>query len=161
MSSINTAVTHRLTRSSAYTSGVFSETRYAMNGDVRVAYRASREGERDIVFVPHLITTCELFPELPSIQGWLEAMTSLGRLIVFDRPGTGASDAVTPGALPTLEQWVDSITVVLDDLGSRDAVLVVIDGAFAVGALFAATHPSHTTALVALECYGRSDGRTP
>ena len=34
-----------------------------------------------------------------------------------------------------------------------DAVLVVIDGAFAAGALFAATHPSHTTALVALECY--------
>jgi hypothetical protein len=45
-----------------------------MNGDLRVAYRASREGPRDIVFLPHLITTCELFPELPSIQGWLEAI---------------------------------------------------------------------------------------
>jgi hypothetical protein len=33
---------------------VFSETRYAMNGDLRVAYRASREGARDIVFVPAL-----------------------------------------------------------------------------------------------------------
>jgi hypothetical protein len=30
---------------------MFSETRYAMNGDLRVAYRASREGGRDIVFV--------------------------------------------------------------------------------------------------------------
>jgi len=30
------------TRSSAYTSAMFSETRYAMNGDLRVAYRASR-----------------------------------------------------------------------------------------------------------------------
>jgi hypothetical protein len=28
---------------------VFSETRYALNGDLRVAYRASREGARDIV----------------------------------------------------------------------------------------------------------------
>ena len=46
-------------------------------------------------------------------------MTSLGRLIFFDQPGTGASDPVTPGALPTLEQWADSITAVLDDLGSR------------------------------------------
>jgi hypothetical protein len=26
---------------------MFSETRYAMNGDLRVAYRASGEGERD------------------------------------------------------------------------------------------------------------------
>ena len=80
-------------------------------------------------------------------------MTSLGRLIFFDQPGTGASDPITPGALPTLEQWADSITAVLDDLGSREAVLLAIDGAFATGALFAATHPSRTTALVVLEGY--------
>jgi len=54
---------------------MFSETRYAMNGDLRVAYRASREGARDIVFVPNWFTCCEVIPELPSIQGWLEAMT--------------------------------------------------------------------------------------
>ena len=44
-------------------------------------------------------------------------MSSLGRLIFFDQPGTGGSDPVTPNALPTLEQWADSITAVLDDLG--------------------------------------------
>ena len=142
---------------------MFSETRYALNGDLRVAYRASREGARDIVFVPNWFTCCELFPELPSIQGWVEAMTSLGRLIFFDQPGTGASDPVTPGALPTLEQWADSITAVLDDLGSREAVLLAFDGAFATAALFAATHPSRTTALVVLEGYAdplseRTDG---
>jgi pimeloyl-ACP methyl ester carboxylesterase len=78
-------------------------------------------------------------------------MTSLGRLIFFDQPGTGASDPVTPDALPTLEQWSDSITAVLDDLGSREAVLLAIDGAVATGGLFAATHPSRTTALVVME----------
>jgi pimeloyl-ACP methyl ester carboxylesterase len=83
---------------------VFSETRYALNGDLRVAYRTTREGPRDLVFVPNWFTNCEVFPELPSLQGWVEAMTSLGRLIFFDQPGTGASDPVTPGALPTLEQ---------------------------------------------------------
>jgi class 3 adenylate cyclase len=137
---------------------VFSETRYALNGDVRVAYRASREGSRDIVFVPNWFTNCEVFPELPSLQGWVEAMTSLGRLIFFDQPGTGASDLVTPGALPTMEQWADSITAVLDDLGSREAVLVTIQGSFATGALFAATHPSRTAALVVLEGYADTSG---
>jgi class 3 adenylate cyclase/pimeloyl-ACP methyl ester carboxylesterase len=132
---------------------MFSETRYAMNGDLSVAYRASREGPRDIVFVPNWFFCCELLPELPSLQGWVEAMTSLGRLIFFDQPGTGVSDPVTPGALPTLEQWADSITAVLDDLGSREAVLVAYDGAVAPAALFAATHPSRTTALVVLEGY--------
>ena len=145
---------------------MFSETRYALNGDLRVAYRASREGPRDIVVVPSWISCCEVIPELPSVQGWIEAMTSLGRLIFFDQPGTGASDPVTPGALPTLEQWADSITVVLDDLGSNESVLLANDSAFAPAALFAATHPSRATALVVLEGYAnplteRVDGSDP
>jgi class 3 adenylate cyclase/pimeloyl-ACP methyl ester carboxylesterase len=153
------------TRLPAYTSAVFSETRYALNGDLRVAYRTSREGPRDIVCVPTWFTCCEVLPEIPSIQRWVEAMTSLGRLIFLDQPGTGASDPVTPGALPTLEQWADSITAVLDDLGSREAVLVAIDGAVAPAAMYAATHPSRTTALVVLEGYAdplaeRADGLT-
>ena len=91
-------------------------------------------------------------------------MTSLGRLIFFDQPGTGASDPVTPGALPTLEQWADSITAVLDDLGSSEAVLLASNAASATAALFAATHPSRTTALVVLEGYAhtvRTDSLDP
>ena len=54
----------------------------------------------------------------------------------------------------------------LDDLGSREAVLVAIGGALATGALFAATHPSRATALVVLEGYADpmaelSAGSTP
>src|SRR5262249_51173312 len=58
----------------------------------------------------------------------------------------------------TLEQWADSITAVLDDLGSSEAVLLAIAGAVAPAALFAATHPSRTTALVVLE--GTADPMT-
>ncbi|MDH6243012.1 adenylate/guanylate cyclase domain-containing protein [Mycobacterium sp. OTB74] len=130
---------------------MFSETRYAMNGDLRVAYRASPKGAHDIVLVSNWFTCCEIVPDLPSTQGWFEAMSTLGRLILFDQPGTGVSDPVVPGALPTLEQWADSITAVLDALDSTEAVLVAFDGAFATAALFAATHPSRTTALIALE----------
>ena len=142
---------------------MFSETRYAMNGGLRIAYRTSREGPRDIVFVPNWFTCCELLPELPSLQGWVEAMTSLGRLIFFDQPGTGASDPVTLGALPTLEQWADSVTAVLDDIGSHEAALLASPGALPTAALFAATHPSRTTALVVLQGYAdpmvdRTDG---
>jgi class 3 adenylate cyclase len=145
---------------------VFSETRYAMNGDLHVAYRASREGERDIVFVPMWFGNCEDYPDQPPLRGWIEAMTSLGRLIFFDQPGTGASDPVTSGALPTLEQWADSITAVLDDLGSREAVLLAATPAVATGALFAATHPARTTGLIVLEGYAnpmaeRTEGPTP
>jgi class 3 adenylate cyclase len=137
---------------------VFSETRYAMNGDLRVAYRASAKSERDIVFVPTWCTNCEIFPEIPSMQGWVEAMASLGRLILLDQPGTGVSDPVMPGAMPNLEQWADSITAVLDDLGIGEAVLLAYAAGFPTGALFAATHPSRTAALLVLEGRARSRG---
>src|SRR3954469_17413042 len=103
---------------------MFSGTRYSINRDLRVPYRASPPGARDIVFVPNWLTNCEVAPELPSAQGFIEAMTSFGRLMFFDLPGTGASDPVTLGALPSLEQWADGITAVLDDLGSSEAVLL-------------------------------------
>ncbi|AEV72387.1 family 3 adenylate cyclase [Mycolicibacterium rhodesiae NBB3] len=132
---------------------MFSETRYAMNGDLHVAYRASPKGERDIVFVPNWFTCCELLPELPSVRGFAEAMTTLGRLIFLDQPGTGASDSIITDALPTLEQWTDSITAVLDALEISEAVLITPAGALPTAALFAATHRSRTTALVILEGY--------
>ena len=54
---------------------MFSETRYALNGDLHVAYRTSHAGERDIVFVSPPFTNCEVFPELASAR--CEAMTSV------------------------------------------------------------------------------------
>ena len=136
-----------------------------MNGDLRVAYRASREGARDIVLVPAWFTNCEDLPEMPIIQGWAKAITSIGRLIIFDQPGIGASDPIPGGALPTLELWADSITAVLDALGSREAALISY-GALPTAAMFAATHPSRTTALIVLEDYAnpmaeRTEGPNP
>jgi hypothetical protein len=53
--------------------------------------------------------------------------------------------------MPTLEQWADSITAVLDDLDSHEAVLIASDGAFAPAALFARQHticvPNSTGAI--------------
>ena len=81
---------------------MFSETRYAMNGDLRVAYRASPKGPRDIVLIPTWFTNCDILPEQPFIQGCVDALTSLGRLIFFDQPGMGASDPTTSGAPATV-----------------------------------------------------------
>jgi class 3 adenylate cyclase len=132
---------------------MFSETRYAMNGDLRVAYRASPKGPRDIVLIPTWFTNCDILPEQPFIQGCVDALTSLGRLIFFDQPGMGASDPTTSGAPATVEQWADSMTAVLDDLEISEVVLLAGPGALPTAALFAATYPSRTAALVVLEGY--------
>jgi len=61
--------------------------------------------------------------------------------------------------MPTLEQWADSITAVLGALGSPGAALVTWPGAFPTAALFAATHPSRTTALIVLHAQDPHSGR--
>jgi class 3 adenylate cyclase len=136
-----------------YCGWVLSETRYACHGDLQIAYRTTGERSRDIVFVSNWFSSCEVLPDVPSMQGWIEGMSHLGRVIFFDQPGTGASDPLSLDSLPTLEQWSDTITAVLDELKSQSAVLVTFDGAFATGALFAATHPRRTLALVVLDGY--------
>ena len=47
---------------------MFSESRYAPNGDLRIAYRATREGPRDIVFVPNWMTTWATETGMPCLM---------------------------------------------------------------------------------------------
>src|SRR5256885_143784 len=115
-----------------------TETKYAMNGDLAVAYRTFGEGERDLIFVSNWFTDVEMMPEVPIIATWLDQMTRLGRVILFDQPGTGVSDHLFGDEFPSLEQWTDSLRAVLDAVQSSRAVLLAFDGAFATAALFAA-----------------------
>ena len=48
---------------------MFSETRYAMNGDLRIAYRASPQGPRDIVFAFPLPQTVRSFRSWRRFKG--------------------------------------------------------------------------------------------
>jgi class 3 adenylate cyclase/pimeloyl-ACP methyl ester carboxylesterase len=72
-------------------------------------------------------------------------MADFGRLIMFDRRGTGLSDPSSEP--PTLEQQVDDLRAVL---GAAQAERVSMIGGSDLGlsALFAATHPDRVTALV-------------
>ena len=70
---------------------------------------------------------------------------------MFDRRGSGLSDPV-PTA-PTLEEQMDDVVAVMDAAGSeRAAVFAQLEGG-AMAALFAATHPERTTALVLYEAH--------
>src|SRR3989442_944798 len=106
----------------------WTETHYAMNGDVAIAYRTCGEGERDILFVPNWFTNVEVTWDMPAFRPWLERLATLGRIIIFDQPGTGASDPIPLDSLPTLEQWADSIRAVLDTVDSKQTVILTTDG---------------------------------
>jgi class 3 adenylate cyclase len=72
---------------------------------------------------------------------------------MFDRRGTGLSDPVARPA--TLEEQMDDVVAVMDAAGSsRAGVFAQFEGG-AMAALFAATHPERTGALVLYEAMAR------
>ena len=73
---------------------MFSETRYALNGDLRVAYRTSRQGPRDIVSVANWATCCEVFPELPYMP--FKAKRSRHVAVAIPEVRVGRGIAVSP-----------------------------------------------------------------
>jgi class 3 adenylate cyclase len=129
------------------TSGVdVPETRYARSGEVSVAYQVMGAGSVDVVYVPAVSQHVELNWENPPMSRFLERLGSLGRLIVFDKRGTGMSDRVV-GA-PTLEVRMDDIRAVMDAADSERAVLFGGGDGGQLCLLFAATYPERTNALI-------------
>jgi class 3 adenylate cyclase len=120
------------------------DVRYARSGDVAIAYQVVGDGPVDLVFVPFFGNVRWAW-EQPLLVRFLEALASFSRLILFDKRGTGLSDR--PRTL-TLETQMDDIRAVLDAVGSeRAALLGAIQGS-QLCALFAATYPERTRALV-------------
>jgi class 3 adenylate cyclase len=120
------------------------DVRYARSGDVAIAYQVVGDGPVDLVLVP-FIGNIRYAWEQPRFVRFFEGLASFTRLILFDKRGTGLSDR--PRVL-TLETQMDDIRAVLDELGSkRTALLGGVQGA-QLCALFAATYPERTRALV-------------
>ena len=121
-------------------------TRYARSGDVSVAYQVVGSGPVDIVFAPGFISHVELAWEDPLWAPHYERHASFGRLMLFDKRGTGLSDPV-PGAA-TLEERTDDLLAVMDAAESERAAIFGISEGGSMAALFAATHPERTASLV-------------
>ena len=129
--------------------------RYAKNGGVHIAYQVLGDGPIDLVLVHGWVSHLELNWDEPSIARFLERLASFSRLIVFDKRGTGLSDRVAENELPTLEQRMEDMRVVLDAVGSRRSALMGISEGGPMCALFAATHAERTAALIMCGSYAR------
>jgi class 3 adenylate cyclase/pimeloyl-ACP methyl ester carboxylesterase len=100
----------------------------------------------DLVYVPSWISQLELLWEEPSLVRFIERLLTFARLITFDRRGTGLSDPIVGAA--TLEQRMDDVRAVLDAVGSERTALFGFSEGGPMSALFAATYPARTSALV-------------
>ncbi len=129
------------------------ETLYARSGDVNIAYQVVGDGPRDLVLVPGWLSNVEVFWEEPSVVRFLKRLASFSRLILFDKRGTGLSDRVAD--VPNLETRMDDVRAVLDAVGSSRAALLGYSEGGPMCALFAATYPGRTAALVMIGSYAR------
>ena len=83
--------------------------RYARNGEVSLAYEIVGEGERDILVTFGWVGSFQSAWEHPPHARWLERLATLGRVIMWDKRGTGLSDRMAPDRLPTLRSaWTTS-----------------------------------------------------
>ena len=125
-----------------------AETHYVQSGDVHVAYQVVGEGPIDLVYVPGWVSNVELAWDVPEIARFLSRLASFSRLIWFDKRGTGLSDRVPHDRLPTLEERMDDLIVVMEAVGCERAAMFGASEGGNLCALFAATYPERTTALI-------------
>jgi len=132
-----------------------AETKYARSSGVHIAYQVVGQGPLDLVYVPGWVSHVELAWEEPALARFLGRLASFSRLIAFDKRGTGLSDRVPDDQLPTLEERMDDLRAVMDAVGSERASLFGYSEGGNLCALFAATYPERTRALVMLGTFAK------
>ena len=130
------------------------DTRYARLGDDHIAYQTVGSGPRDILFMSAWFSHVDGRWEEPRFAAMLKRLAAMGRLIVFDRRGLGASDPFTAGE-PTWEDWADDIRAVLDAAGSERATVIGVGDSGPLALLFAAAHPQRVSSLVVINTGAR------
>jgi pimeloyl-ACP methyl ester carboxylesterase len=129
--------------------------RYAKSGNVHIAYQVIGSGPFDLVFVTGWISHLELQWDDPAFRRILERLAGFSRLITFDKRGTGLSDRVSAAELPTLEQRMQDMRAVMDAANSQRAAIFGVSEGGPMCALFAATYPERTSALIMYGTYAR------
>ena len=124
------------------------QTRYARLGEARIAYQVVGDGPPDLVVSAGTYGNIDLDWEDPMAARMYRRVATFSRLIRFDRRGSGSSDPLPLDALPPWEAYMEEVVAVMDAVGSERAAIMGIFDAGPMAALFAATKPERTVALI-------------
>ena len=127
--------------------------RYARSGDLSIAYEVTGDGPVDIVLVPGFLSHVEMDRRERRHERFLDRLAAMGRLIRFDKRGTGMSDR--PPGVPDLEARMDDVRAVMEAAGSGRAVLFGYSEGGPMSVLFAATYPERVRGLVLFGAFAK------
>src|SRR5262245_56656838 len=127
--------------------------RYTVSDGLHIAYQVTGGGDMDIVLIPGFVSHLELDWGHPAHASFLDRLGTMGRLIRFDKRGTGMSDR--PEGLPDLEKRMHDVMSVMGAAGCERAVLCGYSEGGPMAILMAATHPERVSALVLYGTYAR------
>jgi class 3 adenylate cyclase len=111
-----------------------------------IAYQDVGTGSMPLVFFNGMYSHIEVYWEWPQFARFVRRLATRLRVLHFDRRGTGMSDRVTD--VPTLEHSLDDINAVLATAGVDRAAIYGWGEAAPLAALFAATYPEKTIAVL-------------
>ena len=126
---------------------------YTLSDGLHIAYQVTGGGQPDIVLISGFVSHLELDWEDPRHALFLERLGRMGRLIRFDKRGTGMSDR--PSGIPDLETRMHDVLAVMDAVGSQRAVLIGYSEGGPMAILLSAMHPSRVASLVLYGSYAR------
>jgi pimeloyl-ACP methyl ester carboxylesterase len=128
------------------------QVEYAKTRDgLHIAYAVLGDGPPDLVQIVGTTTHLRLTYEEPLSRRYHERLTSFASLVMFDERGAGMSDPIALSELPTLEERMDDLRVLLDTLRLERPTLNGIGDGGPLALLFAATYPERVDRLI---CYG-------
>jgi class 3 adenylate cyclase len=126
---------------------VVPRTRYAPSRGGYLAYQVLGEGPIDVMVIAELLSHCEHRWNEPTLSRALQKLGKVGRIVMFDKRGTGLSDPVTPETLPTLEERAEDVASVLDAVGSSRCAVAGFSEGGVDAMYFAATRPERVSSL--------------
>ncbi len=124
------------------------QTRFARDGDVHLAFQTVGSGPLDILVIDTWVHHVEAVWDLPDYARFLRRLSSYGRLIHFDRRGTGLSDPVPLDKLPDPETQVEDALAVLDAADAAQPAVIGLNDGGLVATILAAKHPKRCRSLV-------------
>src|SRR5215210_6931495 len=122
-------------------------------GGYSIAYQVVGDGPLDIVFVHGWVCSFQPGWEWPALASFYKRLSGMGRLILFDKRGTGLSDRVL--GIASLEERMDDVRAVMDAAAVERAAVVGVSEGGPMCTLFAATHPERVRALVTMGSFAR------